>query len=135
MSDFNERIIAEFRANNGHVTTAGFGDGLVLLHTVGAKSGEPRVNPLAAIPDGDGWLVAASAAGAEKHPAWYFNLSANPNVEVETGDGVVRATAQELEGAEYEAGWVKFTARSSAFAGYQERAGDRTIPVVKLTPQ
>jgi deazaflavin-dependent oxidoreductase (nitroreductase family) len=135
MSDFNERIIAEFRANNGHVATAGFGDGLVLLHTVGAKSGEPRVNPLAAIPDGDGWLVAASAAGAEKHPAWYFNLRAKPNVEVETGDGVVHATAHELDGADYEAAWAKFTARSSAFAGYQERAGDRTIPVVKLTPQ
>jgi deazaflavin-dependent oxidoreductase (nitroreductase family) len=135
MTDFNQRIIAEFRANNGHVTTAGFGDGLVLLHTVGAKSGEPRVNPLAAIPDGDGWLVAASAAGAEKHPAWYFNLSANPDVTVETPQGTVGATAVELEGAEYDTGWAKFTARSSAFADYQERAGDRRIPVVRLEPR
>jgi deazaflavin-dependent oxidoreductase (nitroreductase family) len=135
MSNFNERIIDEFRANNGHVTTAGFGDGLVLLHTIGAKSGQPRVNPLAAIPEGDGWLVAASAAGAEKHPAWYFNLLANPNVVVETGTGVVPASAHELDGAEYDAGWAKFTARSSAFAGYQERAGDRRIPVVKVEPR
>jgi deazaflavin-dependent oxidoreductase (nitroreductase family) len=135
MSAFNERIIAEFRANNGHVTTAGFGDGLVLLHTVGAKSGEPRVNPLAAIPDGDGWLVAASAGGAEKHPAWYFNMRAHPSVEVETGQGTVSATAHELQGSEYDDAWAKFVARSSAFAGYQERAGDRSIPVIWLRPQ
>jgi deazaflavin-dependent oxidoreductase (nitroreductase family) len=135
MSDFNERIIAEFRANNGHVTTAGFGDGLVLLHTVGAKSGEPRVNPLAAIPHGDGWLVAASAGGAEKHPAWYFNLLANSTVEVETGQGVVSAAAYELHGSDCDDAWAKFVARSSAFAGYQERAGDRSIPVIWLRPQ
>jgi deazaflavin-dependent oxidoreductase (nitroreductase family) len=135
MSNFNERIIGEFRANNGYVTTAGFGDGLVLLHTVGAKSGEPRVNPLAAIPEGDGWLVAASAAGAEKHPAWYFNLLANSKAEVETGQGLVSVATQELQGSDYDEAWAKFVARSSAFAGYQQRAGDRSIPVIWLRPQ
>jgi deazaflavin-dependent oxidoreductase (nitroreductase family) len=132
MSDFNERIITEFRANNGHVTTAGFGDGLVLLHTVGAKSGEPRVHRLLGISDGAGWLVAASAAGAEKHPAWYFNLRADPHAQVETGEGMVAVIARDLHDTDRDEAWATFTSRSSVFVGYQERAGDRVIPVVCL---
>lgn len=133
MAGFNDTIISEFRANNGHVTTAGFGDGLVLLHTVGAKSGDGRINPLMALPVEGGWLVAASAAGAPKHPAWFHNIVANGAVKVETGDGIVDVAASVLEGGEYDAGWAAFTAASPAFAGYKANAGGRVIPVVKLT--
>ncbi|RZL78270.1 MAG: DUF385 domain-containing protein, partial [Rhodococcus sp. (in: high G+C Gram-positive bacteria)] len=66
MADFNEIIINEFRSNNGHVSTAGFGDSLVVLHTIGAKSGAVRLNPLMAIPEGESWLVVGSAAGSPK---------------------------------------------------------------------
>ena len=129
--NFNERIIAEFRANGGTVTTAGFGDDLVLLHTVGAKSGESRIHPLMAIEVEGGWLVAASAAGAPRHPAWFFNLQATPDVAVETGTATKQAVARILTGAERAEAWAKFERRSSAFTGYQLKT-EREIPVVLL---
>ena len=86
MSDFNQQIIDEFHANRGTVTTMGFGDRLVLVHSTGAKSGAPRTNPLMGIPDGDGWLIAASKGGAPDNPDWYHNLLANPAASVEVPD-------------------------------------------------
>jgi deazaflavin-dependent oxidoreductase (nitroreductase family) len=134
MSDFNEGIIAEFRANGGHVETMGFGDGLVLLHTVGARSGEARVNPVAAIgEDADNWLVAASYGGAPVNPAWYGNLLAHPETEIEKGTDTIPVTAREVSDDEYAAAWGRFTARSSGFAGYEEKSGGRKIPVIRLT--
>lgn len=132
MSDFNDKIIAEFRANKGRVETGGFGDSLLLLHTIGAKSGTERVTPAMAIPVDDGWLVAASKAGAPDHPAWYRNLKTHPEIRVETGDGTVEVTAVELEANERDAAWQRFVAKSDAFADYQRKAGDRLIPVVEL---
>ena len=134
VTDFNETIITEFRANGGHVETAGFGDSLVLLHTTGARSGEGRVNPLMAIAADDGWLVVASAGGAPRHPAWFHNLIAHPDARVEIGSGdIVDVVATSLDGPEYDAAWAAFTARSRAFESYRQRAGDREIPVVRLT--
>lgn len=130
---YNDRIIDEFRANDGVV--ANFGSDLVLLHTVGARSGEARVNPVLAIADGDGWLVIASAAGSPKHPAWYFNLVAQPLISVETPGGIVEALATELEGDDWQAAWQKFLAKSSAFAGYRTRSEGRDFPIFRLTPR
>lgn len=133
MADFNASIIDEFRANGGHVETAGFGDSLVLLHTVGAKSGEQRVNPLMAIATEDGWMVVASAAGSPRHPAWFHNLVANPAARVEIGTGeVVDVEATQLDGIEYDTAWAAFTARSRGFESYKERADGRRIPVIAL---
>jgi len=131
VTDFNTRIIEEFRANGGHVATAGFGDRLVLLHTTGAKSGASRISPLMGIPTDEGWLVAASKGGAPEEPAWAHNLRANPSIEVETGDGTVTATAVELRGAERDAGWQSFLAASPGFADYEKRT-DRLIAVFHL---
>ena len=133
MADFNQTIISEFRANGGHVETAGFGDSLVLLHTVGAKSGEPRISPVMAIQDGDVWLVVASAAGSPRHPAWFFNLQANPDVTIETPTGTVDVHATALDGAAYDEAWNRFVQRAPTFADYKDRAAGRTIPVVRLT--
>ncbi len=133
MADFNETIISEYRANGGHVTTAGFGDNLVLLHTVGAKSGEPRVSPLMAIEADGGWMVVASAGGAPRHPAWFHNLVANPSASVELGSGeLVDVMATPLHDADYDAAWAAFTARAPGFESYKQRAAGRTIPIVKL---
>src|SRR6187551_3842583 len=132
VSSFSDRVIEEFRANSGHVTTGGFGDDLILVHSVGAKSGEERVTPLLGIADGNSWLVAASAAGSERHPAWYYNLLASPDTTIETGTAHVEVRAYELDGAAYDTAWAIFVARGTAFAAYQERAGDRTIPVIRL---
>lgn len=133
MSGFNDRIIEEFRANGGVVTTAGFGSGLVLLHTIGARSGDERVSPVLAIPDGGGWLVIASAAGSPTHPAWYFNLKANPDASIEIGTETVLVSAADVGPDEYEADWAKFTGRSPGFDEYKSRAGGRVLPIVRLS--
>lgn len=135
MADWNEKIIQEFRANGGTVKTNGFGRALVLVHTVGAKSGQERVNPVANIRQPDGSrLIAASAAGADKHPAWYHNLIAHPDVTIETPDGTEQVHVTELKGAERDDAWGQFTAMSDGFRSYEEKT-DRIIPVLKLTPR
>lgn len=131
-TNWNEPIIAEFRANDGTVTSRGFGSSLVLLHHIGAKSGVERVSPVMKIADGDGWLVAASKAGADDHPAWYHNLLAHPDIVVELpGEGEVPVHVEELKGAERDAGWAKFKEASPGFQSYEART-TRTIPVLKL---
>lgn len=131
MTDFNERIIAEFRANGGHVATAGFGDRLVILHTTGARSGRARLSPLMGLSTDRGWLVAASKAGAPDEPAWAHNLRAHPSITVETGTGMVPATAMELTGDERNAAWRRFLDASPGFADYEKRTS-RTIAVFAL---
>ena len=131
MSGFNDMVIEEFRANGGSVDR--FGDGLVLLHTVGAKSGEPRIHPVLGIAQPDGsWLIAASAAGSPKHPAWYLNIRANRDITIETGTETVAVTATDVEHG-YDDAWAQFLAAGPSFSGYQESAGDRRIPVIRLT--
>jgi deazaflavin-dependent oxidoreductase (nitroreductase family) len=134
MSDWNEQIIQEFRESGGTVRTNGFGRALVLVHNVGAKSGRVRVNPVANIRQRDGSrLIAASAAGADKHPAWYYNLLAHPDVTIETPEGEEQVHVSELTGAERDEAWGQFTAMSDGFRSYEEKT-DRIIPVLKLTP-
>ena len=131
---YNDRIISEFRENGGTVTT-GHGSGLLLLHSIGAKSGEERIHPVLGIADGDGWLIAASKGGSPENPAWYHNLLAHPETEVEVpaGDHVdtVAVRADVVPDADYPAAWDRFVARSHGFAQYAERTA-RRIPVVRL---
>ena len=91
--NWNQNISDEFRANDGTVTTAGFGRALVLLHHVGARTGQERVSPAMGIrQDPDTWLVAASKAGAPDNPAWFHNLQAHPEVSIEVpGEGTYRS--------------------------------------------
>lgn len=127
---FNDEIIAEFRANGGQV--ARFGDSLILLHHIGAKSGAERVSPVMGLPSDGGWLIAASKGGSPENPAWYHNLLANPEVTIETpDDAAVPVRAVELTGAERDAAWSRFTAASPGFAAYEQRT-PRTIPVIEL---
>jgi len=129
---WNDTVVAEFRANNGNVTSGGFGRSLILLHTVGARTGAERVNPVLGRRAGEDWVIAASFAGAPTHPAWYHNLVAHPDTTIETGDGVVEVTASEITGADYDHEWSGFVTQSQAFAEYQRKAGDRRIPLVRL---
>ena len=85
MTDWNNAVIEEFRANNGRVSGHFENMNLLLLHTTGAKSGQPRLNPVAFLREGDVYVIFASKAGAPSNPAWYYNLVANPDVEVEVG--------------------------------------------------
>ena len=131
--DFNTKNIAEFRANHGQVGGQFEGAPLLILHTVGAKSGQPRVNIMMYLADDDRYLVFASNAGADTSPAWYFNARADPNVRIEVGDETFDAVATELERAERDEKYAEQAKRYPGFAEYEEKT-TRTIPVVALTP-
>jgi deazaflavin-dependent oxidoreductase (nitroreductase family) len=132
VSEFNDRVIAEFRANGGRVDTGGFGTNLVLIHSLGARSGAERVNPAMSLKDGADRLVIASAAGAPANPGWYHNLVAHPDITIETPDGTEHVAAVELDGEQYAVAWLRFQAASPAFNEYQRRAGSRRLPIFRL---
>ncbi|MEJ2852137.1 MULTISPECIES: nitroreductase family deazaflavin-dependent oxidoreductase [unclassified Saccharothrix] len=130
LREFNQRLIAEFRANGGRVGGRFEGGDLLLLTTVGAKSGQERVSPLAYTRDGDRYVVAASYAGAPQHPAWYFNILATPKVTLEVGEETFEATATVIEDrAERDRLYAGMVAYSPQFAEYQKKT-DRVIPIV-----
>jgi len=132
MSNFNQGIIEEFRANGGKV--ASFGDApMVLITTTGAKTGKTLVTPLVSQPQDDGTLyIFASYAGAPKNPAWYHNLVAHPEVEVEFGTDRFTATATPLTGAERDRVFDRQKEIFPTFAEYEAKT-TRIIPVVALT--
>ena len=131
-NDRNSLIIQEFRANGGKVGGPFAGRSLLLLHTVGAKSGQPRINPVACIQDGDRLVVIASKGGAPSNPDWYYNLLANPLVSVETGSEEFQARASVAAEPERTRLYAKMVAMMPGFADY-ERNTRRVIPVVILT--
>lgn len=134
MSDWNEKVIAEFRANEGRVGGHFEGHTLLLLHHTGAKSGNEYVNPLAyqRLTD-DSVAIFASKGGAPTAPDWYYNLVAHPDVEVEIGTETFAAHARVAEGAERETIWAKQKQEWPGFADYEQKtAGIREIPVVIL---
>lgn len=133
-NDFNERVIAEFRANHGKVGGNFEGAPLLLLHSVGARSGETRVNPMMYLPDGDRFLVFASKAGADTNPDWYHNLLAHPDARIEVGDDTFEVRAEELTGAERDEKYAEQAALYPGFADYQEQTS-RVIPVFALSRQ
>jgi deazaflavin-dependent oxidoreductase (nitroreductase family) len=131
MADFNQQIIQEFRDNAGKVGGMFEGTGLVLLTTVGARSGKRRTSPVGYARDGDRILVFASNAGQPKHPDWYHNLLANPQVTVETGTKTFAAIAVPLHGEERDRLYAEQGKRVPDYANYQVQT-DRVIPVVAL---
>jgi deazaflavin-dependent oxidoreductase (nitroreductase family) len=132
--DFNRQIIDEFRANGGRVGGPFEGGRLLLLTTVGARSGAPHTTPLGYLPDGgERILVIASAGGAPNHPAWFHNLVADPRVKVEAGVFTYDARAVVLEGAERDAVFARAAEADPGWAGYQAKT-TRTLPVVALVP-
>ena len=109
---------------------------LVVLTTIGAKSGQRRQTVLGALPDGgDGeraWLIVASAAGSATNPAWYHNLAAHPDeAQLEVGKQKYTVHATQLSGAEREVAWQKVTAAGPGYAGYATKT-DRLIPIIRL---
>jgi deazaflavin-dependent oxidoreductase (nitroreductase family) len=129
---YNQRVIDEFRANGGVVTTHAFRDSLLLLTTTGAKSGRQHTTPVAFTRDGDRYITIASKGGAPTNPAWYHNLVAHPEVTVEVGGETFQAKASVAEGAERERLFHQMAAKMPGFADYQRRT-ERQIPVILLT--
>ena len=131
MSEWNDKIIAEFRANQGRVGGQFEGAPLLLLHSTGARSGQERVSPMMYRRIGDGWAVFASKAGADTNPDWYHNLLAHPRASIEVGTDTFDVVARVTSGREREEIWEAQKAEYSGFAGY-ERKTSRQIPVVLL---
>jgi deazaflavin-dependent oxidoreductase (nitroreductase family) len=95
----NAHVIAEFRANHGQVG-GDFAGAPLLLHTVGARTGKPRVSPAMYLPDDGRYLIFATNGRADDHPAWYRNLTAHSGAQIEVGDRVISVHATELHGHE-----------------------------------
>ena len=134
MSAQNERnmaIIAEFRANTGRVGGRFAGRTLLLLHTVGAKSGQSRINPVVYVSDGDCLVIIASKGGAPTNPDWYYNILANPLVTVEVGTEQFQARAEIVAELERTRLYDKMVAMMPGFAEYREKT-TRVIPVILL---
>lgn len=132
MSDFNTQVIEEFRANEGKVGGPFEGAPMILVHHTGAKSGVERVTPLVYQPrDDNSWVIFASYAGADKDPAWFGNLVANPATTVEVGTQTIPVTARVAEGEERTALWEAQKQAMPGFADYEAKT-TREIPVVVL---
>ena len=104
---------------------------ILLLTTTGRRSGEPRTAPLLYLRDGDQLAIVASFGGHPKHPVWYLNLTANPEVQVQVGRDQFAATASTADAEERERLWPLFVEMYSGYAGYQEKTS-REIPIVLL---
>ena len=151
LREWNERIVAEFRAHGGHVRWSddddlaagrpippvlpGFAEAdgapVILVHHVGARTGTARITPLMYLPVGDDFAIFATYGGSPKHPAWFHNLTAHPRTTVETKGGVVPVTARVTEGPERARIWSAQVARMPAFESFQDTT-ERVIPVVLL---
>jgi deazaflavin-dependent oxidoreductase (nitroreductase family) len=132
-ADFNANVIAEFRANEGHVGGMFEHMPILLLHHTGAKSGQSRINPVAYLEDEGRYVIIASKGGAPSHPAWYHNLKAHPSASIEVGTQMLPVTVSEATGAERDRLFGAQAQRLPQFAEYEQKT-DRTIPVIVLTP-
>jgi deazaflavin-dependent oxidoreductase (nitroreductase family) len=130
--DWNKAIIEEFRANGGKVGGMFAGRTLLLLHTSGAKSGEPRINPVAYVKDGDRLVIIASKGGAPTNPDWYYNLVAHPDVTVEVGTGQFQVHATVAAEPDRTRLYQQMVAMMPGFAEYEQKT-TRKIPVIILT--
>jgi deazaflavin-dependent oxidoreductase (nitroreductase family) len=132
MNEWNQKIIEEFRANDGKVGGDFEHLPLLLLHHTGAKSGIERVNPLAYRRVGDSLAVFASKAGAPTNPDWFHNLVANPDASIEIGTESYPVTARVAPDEERDRIWNAQKETFPNFAQYEQTAGKRRIPVVIL---
>lgn len=109
---------------------------VLLLHTLGARTGNPRATPLVYTPATDGgWVVVASNAGAAHHPAWYHNLRAHPEaLAVQVGGRRIAVRAHVIDGAERTELWRRVNDNYAGYETYQRRARGRHLPVVLLRP-
>jgi deazaflavin-dependent oxidoreductase (nitroreductase family) len=130
-SDWNTKVIDEFRANGGAVSN--FGNSLLLLHTTGARTGREHVTPVMYRKVAGGYAVFASFAGQPVNPAWFHNLVANPDVQAEIGSQTLRLRARVADDAEREPIWAVHKAEFPGFAEYETKT-TRQIPVVILEP-
>lgn len=133
INEMNRDVVAQFREHGGKAVEGRFaGTDLLLLTHKGARSGQTRVNPLMYVRDGGRYIVFASRNGGPKSPDWYFNLVANPDVEVEVGTEKFAARAVVTSGAERARVWAQCAAQRPFLTDHAARAHPREIPVIAL---
>ncbi len=131
-NDRNRGVIEEFRNSGGRVGGNFEGAPILLMHTVGAKTGEERVTPAMYLPDGDRWVVFASRGGAPNSPGWFHNLVANPDMEIEVGTETIEVRATVASPEERDPLYARQAAAYPQFGEYEKRTS-RKIPVVIFT--
>ena len=122
-----------YRATGGKLLGRMGQSPILLLNSVGRKSGKKRATPLLYVVDGEGFVIIASKGGTPSHPAWYLNLKANPDATVEVGDRKVRVRAEEEGGEEKERLWQKMAEMYPTYDDYQKKT-KREIPLLVLHP-
>ena len=134
---WEEQLIADIRANGGRPSQGPLaGHPLLLMWTIGAKSGERRRSILTYSKDADGYIVTGTNGGNKyKHPSWLTNVHADPDVTIEVANETIAATATEITGPERDRLWAEHVAQLPWFGKYPDQISDRTIPVVLLTPK
>jgi deazaflavin-dependent oxidoreductase (nitroreductase family) len=135
VSSFEDQLVAEMRAHGGNVTQGPLaGHPLLIMTVAGAKTGEPRRVILTSSQDGEDAIVAGTAGGSPKPPAWLYNVQANPDVTIEQHNETFKARAQAiLDGPERDRLWAQHVAALPWFAEYPAQTG-RVIPMVRITP-
>jgi deazaflavin-dependent oxidoreductase (nitroreductase family) len=125
----NSLLVMRLRRKGGRA----MGLDALILTTIGRKSGAERTNPVGWFSGEDGsWLIVASAGGAPKNPAWYYNIAAHPDkVRINVGGETVPVTAEQLHGTERDEAWKQITDASPRFTKYQQNT-DRELPVIRL---
>jgi deazaflavin-dependent oxidoreductase (nitroreductase family) len=135
INGFNDKIIAEFRANGGRVRGSLAGTPVILIHHIGARSGVEHITPLGCFSQGDGrFVIVASSGGSPVHPDWYYNVKATPRITVEVGAQTFTVIADELAGAARAEMWPKLVAKYPTLGEHQART-TRQFPVFMLTRQ
>lgn len=124
---------AAYRLTRGRIGGTFDGAPVVLVHHVGAKSGEARVAPLLYLQDGDDVIIVASYGGAPKSPAWFHNLKANPDTKIELRGTTIPVHATVIPEPERSELWPRLVALYAAYDDYQAKT-ERVIPLVRLTP-
>jgi deazaflavin-dependent oxidoreductase (nitroreductase family) len=130
MNWVNKRAVNRIRRRGGRLMNTD----LLVLNTVGTKSGAKRENPVAWFPGDEGtWLIVASAGGAARNPAWFYNLSGNPDaVSIDVDRSNVKVVADQLRGEERDRAWASITTAAPQFSRYETKT-DRVIPIIRLT--
>jgi len=133
-SDWARENAEKYMESGGTEGTELMGRPVILLTTIGAKSGKIRKTPLMRVEHNGEYAVVASLGGAPKHPVWYHNLQADPHVELQDGPVKREYDAREVTGAEKDEWWQRATATWPDYDEYQKKT-DRTIPLFVLTPR
>ena len=127
----NPEVIAEFRANDGVVKRFG-GLPIIILHTVGARTGKVREIPLIPVFEGERMLLYGTAAGSPSHPAWYYNLRAHPRITVEYGAETFEADIVQLDDHEAAGILAMHALENEVLVQYMEEASPRVVPVFEV---